>query len=50
MNKEHLTHIPTVPMDVSSRSVSEITCIMTETGFQVRKPGESVEAWIRMLQ
>ncbi|MBC2701458.1 MAG: deoxyhypusine synthase, partial [ANME-2 cluster archaeon] len=50
MNKEHFTQHPTVPMDVRGRSVSEITHAMTETGFQGRKLGESVEAWVRMLQ
>jgi deoxyhypusine synthase len=33
-------------MDVTDRSVSEITRAMTETGFQGRKLGESVEAWV----
>ena len=50
MNKEHFTHHPTVPMDVRGRSVSEITHAMTETRFQGRKLGESVEVWVRMLQ
>ncbi|MDF1531483.1 MAG: deoxyhypusine synthase [ANME-2 cluster archaeon] len=50
MNKEQFTHHPTVPMDVTDRTVSEITRAMTRTGFQGRKLGESVEAWVHMLQ
>ncbi|MCL7474686.1 MAG: deoxyhypusine synthase [Methanosarcinales archaeon] len=50
MNKEQFTHHPTVPMDVTDRTVSEITRAMTQTGFQGRKLGESVEAWVHMLQ
>jgi len=50
MNKDHFTNHPTVPMDVTDRTISEITRAMTETGFQGRKLGESVEAWVHMLQ
>ncbi|MCL7412678.1 MAG: deoxyhypusine synthase [ANME-2 cluster archaeon] len=50
MNKEHFTSHPTVPMDVTDRSISEITHAMTRTGFQGRKLGESVEAWVHMVQ
>lgn len=48
--KEHFIKHPTVPMEVSTRSISEIAKDMSQTGFQGRKLGESIETWYQMLK
>lgn len=42
--------LPTLPMNVTDRKISELTEYMARTGFQGRKLGESVETWVRMLK
>lgn len=41
---------PTKPMDVSRKSISQLTNEMILTGFQGRKLGEAIETWAEMLE
>jgi deoxyhypusine synthase len=41
---------PTKPMDVSKKSISQLTNEMILTGFQGRKLGEVVETWLAALE
>lgn len=50
MHLNVFTDNPTVPIDVTDRSVSELMDSMLKTGFQGRKLAESVQAWHNMLQ
>jgi deoxyhypusine synthase len=49
MRHNVLTDNPTIPIDVTDRSVSELMDGMLKTGFQGRKLAESVQAWHNML-
>ncbi|MDP6612601.1 MAG: deoxyhypusine synthase [Candidatus Hydrothermarchaeota archaeon] len=46
---EYLSY-PTEPVDVRRRSISELLKAMKDTGFQGRKLGEAVDAWVNMLR
>jgi deoxyhypusine synthase len=48
--RSNLLSRPTVPIQVTERSVSELTDAMAMTGFQGRKLGESIETWAHMLK
>jgi len=41
---------PTEPIEVSSKSFSDLLLAMAKTGFQGRKLGEAFEIWLEMLQ
>ena len=50
MAKSKFLHRTTVPIQVTEKSVAELTDAMALTGFQGRKLGESVQTWAEMLQ
>ncbi|MGP8337818.1 MAG: deoxyhypusine synthase [Methanosarcinaceae archaeon] len=50
MNHNAFTDIPTNPIVVKNRSISELTDAMINTGFQGRKLAESVQVWHNMLK
>lgn len=49
MKLHTFTQNPTVPLEVTDRSVSELIDAMKSTGFQGRKLAESVTVWNNML-
>ena len=40
--------VPTKPIEVSEKSISELLLAMAKTGFQGRKLGEAFEIWLEM--
>jgi deoxyhypusine synthase len=50
MKLHTFTQNPTVPLEVTDRSVSELIDAMKSTGFQGRKLAESVAVWDSMLK
>ena len=50
MRLHAFTKTPTMPIEVTERSISDLTDAMQYTGFQGRKLAESVKAWENMFR
>jgi len=50
MKKNKFLHKPTEPIDVNEKTPGELLREMQHLGFQGRKLGEAVEAWLGMLK
>ena len=50
MHLHTFTKTPTIPVEVTERSLSDLTDAMQYTGFQGRKLAESVKAWENMFK